>query len=446
VQWAEELFVRMDRTGDGKVDRAEIKAFLDGTIEGAEKTQNIKVPRRMMVASSQWGEQLAAVQAKLETCGESGLDWAAFSEIVLGERSANSSPGVQSDVCPTAVTLPWVRELFVRMDTNGDGCLKRPELVKYLQGDEEAAKMFKLPPKFILGSEQHAQFESVYAKIAGSTEGDVTWEGLCEYFGFSAPATEAGIEEADNDLEAIMERTKLGGRPASVLFPHLPPSDGVPRCETPALQTRTMTPILSELEFKEGGWKDKLCGKNRVEYRSGNVYDGEWGWGDFHGKGRLEEADGCAYEGEWFEGKRNGTGKQQWADGASFEGTWVDDVRCGTGVHVNANGDRYDGQWKDNKRNGKGKAEYSTGNKYNGEWNDNNKEGTGQMEWKDGDKYEGQWAEDKMHGSGVFTSKDGKAFRGIYHKGKFVKRSMDRETLLGPRAATPGCAPYGMKT
>jgi len=251
----------------------------------------------------------------------------------------------------------------------------------------------------------------------------------------------------DMDLDTLMAETKpqTQSRPqSSLLYPHPPPSDGIPRCETPALQQRAMTPILSELQFKEGAWKDKLCGHHRMEYRSGNVYNGEWGWGDFHGKGCLEEADGCFYDGEWFEGKRNGQGKQRFADGSEYEGTWEDDIREGSGTHTNAKGDKYEGSWKDNKRNGKGTCTYSTGNVYTGDWVDNNKHGFGNIKWVDGDSYKGGWSHDKMHGNGTFEAKDGKSYSGVYHKGNFVKRLLSRGQPTGPRAATPGQAPYGM--
>lgn len=47
------------------------------------------------------------------------------------------------------------------MDRNGDGRIVRAELMKVLKGDEEIAQALKLPQKFVIGSEAHAQFEKV---------------------------------------------------------------------------------------------------------------------------------------------------------------------------------------------------------------------------------------------------------------------------------------------
>jgi len=440
-QWLEELWTRLDTNGDEKVSGAELLEFLTNP-------KGSKLPSRMHHPGMNDHEAAETIKAKVESHSGAAITWAEMCELFGIEKGEGSTPGVQCSEVPTEISLAWLRELFVRMDRNGDGSIARHELMKYLQGDAEFAASLHLPQKFRLGSQAHAHFEKVYEAMS-NTEDDVTWSTLCDFFGMGASDAPAAEEM---DFEGLMNystpqvKPKIPPRSASSLAMHPPPEERMPRCETPALQTRALTPILSEQHFKEGGWEEKLCSQHRVEYRSGCAYEGQWGFGDFHGKGKLEESDGGVYDGEWFEGKRNGRGHQIWAKAAGeYTGDWDEDKRHGMGTHKNAAGDVYEGNWTANHRRGKGKCTYSTGNVYEGQWVNDTKEGVGVMKWADGDSYEGQWSDDRMHGTGHFTTKDGSTFAGMYRKGKFIKRVLDKKSILGPKAMTAGSAPYGMR-
>ena len=52
----------------------------------------------------------------------------------------------------------------------------------------------------------------------------------------------------------------------------------------------------------------------RIEYDSGNVYEGEYGDDSPHGKGKMIYADGSVYEGEWEDGEFVGASGSSKAD------------------------------------------------------------------------------------------------------------------------------------
>src|SRR5690606_27847137 len=67
-------------------------------------------------------------------------------------------------------------------------------------------------------------------------------------------------------------------------------------------------------------------------------------------------------------GVPHGWGKIDYSTGDIYEGDWVNGLREGSGRELMANGDMYIGQFKDNRRNGKGV--FSNGDTYDGEWED----------------------------------------------------------------------------
>jgi len=432
--WLEELFVRMDRNGDGQLSKQELKGYLEADPEVAAK---LKLPPRMSLMSSKWQAQFEAVVKGMDADASGTVGWAEFCAYFEIEKGGEV-PGIQADVVPETVSLPWLRELFVRMDKNGDGLLDRAEMLKYLQGSEDELSLFMhLPPKFKLGSTSHEKFEKAFQDMSKG-DGQVSWDAMCEYFGVNpSDASLVGLERdiKTPDLEGGKPKSRASTRPDSVLSFHPPPVNGMPRCQTPALQTRAVTPILSEQEFRDGKWQEKLCGNHSLNFRSGNEYQGQFGYGVYHGSGKLTEPDGSVYEGEWFEGKRNGKGKQTWANGQVYDGEWEDDKRSGTGTMTHPDGDTHQGQWRNHKREGKGKRVYATGNTYEGNWEADMKVGKGTLTWVDGDRYEGQWSADKMHGTGVFKSSKGQVFSGMFRGGRFVKRMLDLQQQLGPEKA-----------
>ena len=90
-----------------------------------------------------------------------------------------------------------------------------------------------------------------------------------------------------------------------------------------------------------------------MNYKSGDLYIGDWEKGQRHGVGICTYQAGGIYEGEWFGDKRHGFGVYDYPNGDHFEGQWVDDKKEGQGVHFyfdaakKVHTKRYDGEWVD---------------------------------------------------------------------------------------------------
>merc|ERR1712216_1009803 len=108
----------------------------------------------MSVMASQWADEFdrgdlgcagydshflySAVRQKLDDSECQTLSWADFCAVFSADKGPGETPGVQATQAPQVATLPWVRELYVRMDRDGNGTIARQELIRYLQGDAEA--------------------------------------------------------------------------------------------------------------------------------------------------------------------------------------------------------------------------------------------------------------------------------------------------------------------
>ncbi|HLP14459.1 MAG TPA: hypothetical protein VK177_21190 [Flavobacteriales bacterium] len=150
------------------------------------------------------------------------------------------------------------------------------------------------------------------------------------------------------------------------------------------------------------GSKDKVIsgdcenGFGTFQWKSGNVYEGNWKNGEKHGKGILTFADKSVYNGEFKDGKRHGKATMKWADGNVYTGAYEDD-----------------------KRSGFGKMTYSGGGSYEGEWKNNLMHGEGTITWSRGDVHKGTFVEDKMHGYGEAEYFDGRIRKGTWENDEF---------------------------
>ena len=95
--------------------------------------------------------------------------------------------------------------------------------------------------------------------------------------------------------------------------------------------------------------KNRRQGKFIYEYKSGNVYVGEYKEGRKHGQGTFTWESGERYLGEWENGYMSGQGVFTWADGRKYVGEWQNDYMHGQGKYTYANGKVKEGIWKDNK-------------------------------------------------------------------------------------------------
>lgn len=124
-------------------------------------------------------------------------------------------------------------------------------------------------------------------------------------------------------------------------------SSAAPHCHSSDTTTRTAGPQESDYKIsyydKETGelgepgvWVSEP-GKAKVEYASGDSYDGEFNDEKMkHGQGTYT----------WM-GEENDDGER--AVKATYTGSYADGKRCGVGKMTFPNGDVYEGEWKDNK-------------------------------------------------------------------------------------------------
>ena len=170
------------------------------------------------------------------------------------------------------------------------------------------------------------------------------------------------------------------------------------------------------------------------------VYHGEHGGeyvGDFRagircGNGRLtcttRDSSESLYEGEWVDDLRHGRGKIQYKNGNVYEGEFRSGERHGQCVFTNVAANTvYTGNFeKNNYFSGHGKMIFhNTGNIYEGEWRNNKMQGFGVMLYATGDKYEGEWSDSSTNpnsdrtGKGKYTKANGTVkFEGNWVDGK----------------------------
>ena len=134
--------------------------------------------------------------------------------------------------------------------------------------------------------------------------------------------------------------------------------------------TKEKAPTKNNAVPKEPAVKAKI---ERIEYASGNVYEGEMKDGLRNGVGTFRWSDGDVYIGEYVNDVRQGKGKFLYASGNVYEGDFFNGNFHGYGVFRWADGDVYDGEWKNDERHGNGKYTYADGSYYTGVWENNTK-------------------------------------------------------------------------
>ena len=153
------------------------------------------------------------------------------------------------------------------------------------------------------------------------------------------------------------------------------------------------------------------------EETMGGTYVGEWEAGEMCGKGKMTYKNGNVYEGRWEKGKCT-EGKITLWNKDIYEGEFKNGLMYGNGKMTYENGEVYDGQWINNCYNGKGKMTYENGDIYEGEWQWKTKHGTGKMIYNTGEIYEGSWSQDVISGYGKMTFSPGYTYQGWWFNGK----------------------------
>lgn len=157
--------------------------------------------------------------------------------------------------------------------------------------------------------------------------------------------------------------------------------------------------------YYEGGWKNGLKhGKGKI-IQGGMELEGEWVKGVLCGKCRVKWKSGNVFDGELKDNAMNGNGYMIWYNkNEKFMGQWKNNLQDGLGIHIwydnnNENKffrNRYIGEWKDGKRHGYGKFFYNNGCVYEGFWKNNKKDGFGIYYYFDKTKYVGNFKNDIM--------------------------------------------------
>lgn len=167
-------------------------------------------------------------------------------------------------------------------------------------------------------------------------------------------------------------------------------------------------------------------GRGISRYASGNTYEGEFkaglrdGFGvytynvDKHGKGN-------SFAGEWKANQAHGHGRVEYVSGDVYDGQFVSGQRCGTGKWSNHNGETYEGEWANNAYHGFGTLHSVQGEEYKGQFNQGKMEGQGRQQAPSGDVYEGEWKQDKFDGLGTLTLATGTATHGQWKAGVLVE-------------------------
>ena len=156
-------------------------------------------------------------------------------------------------------------------------------------------------------------------------------------------------------------------------------------------------------------------GKGIFQSNDGIIYDGEWKKGLKHGKGKIIQG-GMEMEGEWKEGVIWGKCRINWKSGNLFDGELVDNKLNGNGYMVwNDKNEKYTGRWENNLQNGLGIHIWydnkMSNNKffrdrYVGEWKEGKRDGYGKFFYSNGSIYEGYWKNNKKEGFGILSFQD----------------------------------------
>ncbi|XP_066868479.1 radial spoke head 10 homolog B-like isoform X2 [Kogia breviceps] len=156
-------------------------------------------------------------------------------------------------------------------------------------------------------------------------------------------------------------------------------------------------------------------------------YVGHWCHGKRHGQGSIYyNQEGTSwYKGDWVHNVKKGWGIRCYKSGNIYEGQWGNNTRHGEGRMrwLTAN-EEFAGQWEDGVQNGFGThtwflkripySQYPLRNAYVGEFVNGYRHGHGKFYYASGAMYEGEWVANKKHGMGQLTFKNGRVYDGPF--------------------------------
>ena len=189
-----------------------------------------------------------------------------------------------------------------------------------------------------------------------------------------------------------------------------------------------------DLAHYRGLWHTELncpVGNGTLDFQEGPMlrYDGCFqAPGVFHGEGRLQWRNGDIFEGNLELGQRHGKGQYWWPDGRHHCGMYNQNLRHGYGRFIYPNNDCFEGNYVMGKREGQGRFEFADGSLFDGTW----KEGCydiGKLVHSNGRTYIGQFKAGVAHGIGVEMDPAGNiVFDGEWVHGHRADRLDDQQT------------------
>ncbi len=153
---------------------------------------------------------------------------------------------------------------------------------------------------------------------------------------------------------------------------------------------------------------NELNGKGiKFSYEKNILYKGDFVNGLRDGNG-IDESEGAKYEGQFYKDKKCGKGKITFNSGDIYEGGFNNNKFNGQGHYIwKKNGHEYIGEYLDGQFNGKGLYKWSENEYYKGEYKMGIKEGKGEVRYPNGKKYICPFVNGKPHGIGIFEDEKG---------------------------------------
>ena len=169
--------------------------------------------------------------------------------------------------------------------------------------------------------------------------------------------------------------------------------------------------------------KNGLNGKGlRYNKEINHIYKGDFMNGLRHGIGK-DYRQNNKYEGEFRKDKKCGKGKIWFESGDIYEGEFSDNKFNGYGHYIWAkNKHEYKGNYLNGKFNGEGFYKWGENEYYNGEYVNGIKEGEGELSFKDGKKFFVNFTNGKPNGVGIFQDQDGNRCEVEFINGKINKK------------------------
>eukprot|EP00656_Telonema_subtile_P036363 TRINITY_DN4034_c0_g1_i2.p1 TRINITY_DN4034_c0_g1~~TRINITY_DN4034_c0_g1_i2.p1 ORF type:complete len:665 (+),score=168.40 TRINITY_DN4034_c0_g1_i2:172-2166(+) len=315
LAWLYELFVRMDRNGDGQIDRNEMIRFLQANPEDAEL---LKFPAKFRIGSKKHAAFEKAFK-RMDGDGSAEISWEEFAQ------HFDIPPGGVQGLRDERPSTPPRRNASL-VQTSEQPLV--PEDFGGLGDESECSEVMYLEP---VETHVQRQFEHPYRNPSSSAK-------------YPARLTLPAGENSWNFWKASgskFEGERVNGH----------------ECGEGAWQDS------NGMSGYQGQWSEGMKHNQGTEStEDGASYTGAWKANRYDGKGKLERADGLMYDGDWMDHQRHGFGVQTYAGtGNTYRGEWSNDMREGWGELQWSDGDLYVGQFHLDIIHGKGTLSSSKG-------------------------------------------------------------------------------------